>query len=703
MPEPANSGEIDVSTSTTAARSSQQQLFNSTSSTTTTSSSSTSSSQPPPLPPSGQQTLSFGAPKAKPEHKKKKKPKSSNALPPGVRESDVALLMDMGFPRKQVINALVATHGNQTAAIDHVLNAIKDGVSEESESEGSSYESEEEEESNTTVTNAPTSVSLAANSSISANNNGAIDDDDDDDTLQRSSTGGSGTDRTLMPLKSTTSRFIRTSKRSQLQRSRALKESDASEQAEYDDEFDDYETEWFLDEGGEEDEQMFEILEKNELKKILLDMIREVSIQLDIPLGQAQLLLRSFKWSQDKLLANYFDDISGSLKKAGIILPEDGGSDGTNGGGDDDSDTFECPVCFDDVPIDESYALCCGHRYCAGCWEGHLSAMIETLGKNVTTACCMHPGCKAVVSYTAWEKLVPPSLADRYWYFTLKEFVEYNSRSYVFCSNATCGRTIHYKGTGHCSDVVECECGRRFCFNCGMEKHNPASCEQFDKWRAKETNDEESDRLLKATTKPCFHCGFPTERNQGCNHMTCSRCKGEWCWMCRGDWKTHGSHTGGFYTCNKYETSDAKKIDDWAKNYMVDNERYKHYYERYFNHNLSKNEIEKKAPGLKREADQFWLRTGINCSVIGEALDLVMECRDVLKYTYVYGFYLENSKEKDFFEYLQSNAEGITERLSDIVIKPIKEIDIDSLKNIVRVTKKYLRNLVVGIENGLTS
>lgn len=32
--------------------------------------------------------------------------------------------------------------------------------------------------------------------------------------------------------------------------------------------------------------------------------------------------------------------------------------------------------------------------------------------------------------------------------------------------------------------------------------------------------------------------------------------------MCRGDWKSHGEHTGGFYSCNKYDNSAAKDLDD---------------------------------------------------------------------------------------------------------------------------------------------
>ena len=56
-----------------------------------------------------------------------------------------------------------------------------------------------------------------------------------------------------------------------------------------------------------------------------------------------------------------------------------------------------------------------------------------------------------------------------------------------------------------------------------------------------------------ANTKSCPGCGRNIEKNQGCNHMTCNQCRHEFCWICMGDWKDHGSATGGYYKCNLYE------------------------------------------------------------------------------------------------------------------------------------------------------
>jgi len=69
----------------------------------------------------------------------------------------------------------------------------------------------------------------------------------------------------------------------------------------------------------------------------------------------------------------------------------------------------------------------------------------------------------------------------------------------------------------------------------------------------KNTNESENITWILANTKNCPKCQKPIEKNQGCNHMTCKMCANEFCWLCMGTWKEHGSSTGGYYQCNKYE------------------------------------------------------------------------------------------------------------------------------------------------------
>ena len=54
----------------------------------------------------------------------------------------------------------------------------------------------------------------------------------------------------------------------------------------------------------------------------------------------------------------------------------------------------------------------------------------------------------------------------------------------------------------------------------------------------------------------------------------------EFCWICMGDWGDHGSSTGGYYKCNKYEAKEGEGDNDVAKA-KAELDRYLHYYKRW--------------------------------------------------------------------------------------------------------------------------
>ena len=67
------------------------------------------------------------------------------------------------------------------------------------------------------------------------------------------------------------------------------------------------------------------------------------------------------------------------------------------------------------------------------------------------------------------------------------------------------------------NDFVKCQKGHKFCFNCLRPWHKGVSCEnimekEFLKWKKNKV------------IKKCPRCKIYTEKNEGCNHMTCPHC-----------------------------------------------------------------------------------------------------------------------------------------------------------------------------------
>ena len=77
------------------------------------------------------------------------------------------------------------------------------------------------------------------------------------------------------------------------------------------------------------------------------------------------------------------------------------------------------------------------------------------------------------------------------------------------------------------------ECGLITCFKCGKPWHEGSACEIDEGLGLDPTL---ARYLLVAE---CIKCKVPITKNGACNHMTCSRCGAEFCWICRGEYRSH--------------------------------------------------------------------------------------------------------------------------------------------------------------------
>jgi E3 ubiquitin-protein ligase RNF14 len=68
--------------------------------------------------------------------------------------------------------------------------------------------------------------------------------------------------------------------------------------------------------------------------------------------------------------------------------------------------------------------------------------------------------------------------------------------------------------------------------------HTGLTCKDYDQMLKNAKNQQiKSEHWKKCNTKSCPKCNIPIEKNDGCDHMTCGKCKHEFCWLCLEDYK----------------------------------------------------------------------------------------------------------------------------------------------------------------------
>ena len=488
------------------------------------------------------------------------------------------------------------------------------------------------------------------------------------------------------------------------------------------------------------------MLAGTDLLPLMQRRLREVTEVLDLPPSAAGPLMRECGWAKERLFERYWSDQDRILAECGVRAragagqrkgnqedgPASASSSSAAAAGSNPNEARpplgECEICYDDegFPPHRMFAMACGHSFCRGCWGGFLEVAL-TNGPACIRQTCPAAGCSELVTEEEYAELAPPDHLARFRSYQLRNFVESNPMT-RWCPGPGCERVAvgsgRMDGTESGGLVAECsDCDLSFCLRCGEEPHAPVGCRDLGKWNEKCKNESETANWILANTKPCPACKRPIEKSSGCMHMTCAQCKYDFCWMCSGKWSEHGERTGGYYACNKYSTSKEKEgaSEDEKRRLAAKQsiERYTHYYERWAAHGASQTKAAKDLDEM-REAKIMRLGDLQNTPVsqlkfVLEAMEQIAECRRVLKWTYGYGYYWmeEDSLRKNFFEYIQGDAESTLELLTEAVEKDLEEFFTEEkslaefgdfrgrLTGLTTTVKKYFTTMVTELEAGL--
>eukprot|EP00245_Coleochaete_scutata_P005603 TRINITY_DN19268_c0_g1_i1.p1 TRINITY_DN19268_c0_g1~~TRINITY_DN19268_c0_g1_i1.p1 ORF type:complete len:588 (-),score=91.66 TRINITY_DN19268_c0_g1_i1:664-2427(-) len=462
------------------------------------------------------------------------------------------------------------------------------------------------------------------------------------------------------------------------------------------------------------------ILSDNDIQERQSKEIESVMAILSVSAVEAGILLRHFKWSAIKVNEEWFQDEDRVRNDVGLLLKR---QDQLR----DAKQRLTCNICFEDFTLDSMKAAACGHFFCNECWTGYIKNAISE-GPGCLGLRCPLPACNAAVGEDMVLGLASEEHRMKYLRYLLRSYVE-DSRKTKWCPGPGCEYAVELDVSFSSSYDIVCKCGYNFCWHCLADAHRPVDCQTVTEWMQKNSTEAENTNWILANSKPCPKCKRPIEKNQGCMHMSCSPpCKFEFCWLCLGAWSEHGERTGGFYACNRYETAKQEGVYDeterrreMAKNSL---EKYTHFYERW---NANEHSRLKALENLKdMQAEKMEMLSDKQCQPVSqlkfvmEAWLQIVECRRVLKWTYAYGYYLreDEAAKRQFFEYLQGEAESGLERLHNCAEKelstylnppgtageppavPFNDFR-TKLAGLTSVTRTYFENLVKALENNL--
>jgi ariadne-1 len=415
----------------------------------------------------------------------------------------------------------------------------------------------------------------------------------------------------------------------------------------------------------------FRVLDPAQVQRQQDDQITEVATILGQPPEAAAILLRHARWNKERLIDQYMDRTDAVLESAGL-----GPDAQTNPPRVERVAGFVCDICCDDSPSLDTFALKCGHRFCVTCYTQYLATKITDEGEAARIR-CPGEGCTRIVDSRALDLLVTHDLRSRYHTLLTRTYVD-DRENLKWCPAPDCQYAVECpvkaKDLTKIVPTVHCGCGHDFCFGCTLTNHQPAPCSLVKRWLKKCEDDSETANWISANTKECPKCNSTIEKNGGCNHMTCRKCRNEFCWMCMGLWSEHGT---SWYNCNRFEEKSGHEARDAQAKSRQSLERYLHYYNRYANHEASAKldkdiylKTEKKMQQLQNTTGMSW----IEVQFMDQASQALQQCRQVLKWTYAFAYYLARNNLTEIFEDNQKDLEMAVENLSEMFEKPIDQL-----------------------------
>jgi hypothetical protein len=176
---------------------------------------------------------------------------------------------------------------------------------------------------------------------------------------------------------------------------------------------------------------------------------------------------------------------------------------------------FYCAICLENHPVSNCFtSSTCHHphQYCQESIKTFAESLINEGAVNIR--CPGYGECQGLLTEQEIQDLCDEGVWSKYQRFRdLKG--NPNFRECPFCNHPHVGDESH-------PEITCEECHQVYCFF-HANAHPNILCHQYTREQLK--SQMKSYAFIKSNTRNCPSCYTPTEKNGGCNHMTCQYCR----------------------------------------------------------------------------------------------------------------------------------------------------------------------------------
>ncbi|OAY81546.1 putative E3 ubiquitin-protein ligase ARI8 [Ananas comosus] len=174
-------------------------------------------------------------------------------------------------------------------------------------------------------------------------------------------------------------------------------------------------------------EKPFTVLSEDDIRQRQEEDISKTVAILSISKAEAFILLRHFKWDENRVNDEWFANEVAVRRAIGLLenrveIPKLM---------ELSIDHLTCGICFETYPPNMMSAAACGHRFCGACWQGYIGTSISN-GPGCLTLRCPDPSCSAAILQDMINFLATDEDKEKYARFYFRSYVE-DGRKIKWC------------------------------------------------------------------------------------------------------------------------------------------------------------------------------------------------------------------------------------------------------------------------------